>query len=68
MVKQFVSCGVRGQTAPRCVTVAEEMQINSVKGERTAFVGMLQTHAAAAAAAFAEKLGANRFKVVKGAN
>lgn len=66
MVKQFVSCEVRGQTAPRCVTVAEEMQINSVKGERSAFVGMLQTHAAAAA--FTEKLGVNRFKVVKGAD
>lgn len=61
MVKQFVSCEVRGQTAPRCVTVAEEMQINSVKGERRAFVGMLQTYTTAA---FTEKLGANRFKVV----
>lgn len=29
---------------PRCVTVAEEMQIHSVRLEGGGFVGMLQTH------------------------
>lgn len=35
---QLVSCEVRGQTAPCRVTVAEEMQINSVNREGRPFV------------------------------